>query len=29
VSDPFDIDLARVRRSFGRSARAYDAAASA
>jgi len=27
VSDPFDIDLARVRRSFGRSARAYDAAA--
>jgi malonyl-CoA O-methyltransferase len=27
VSDPFDIDLARVRRSFGRSARAYDVAA--
>jgi malonyl-CoA O-methyltransferase len=27
VSDPFDIDLARVRRSFGNSARAYDAAA--
>ena len=27
MSDPFDIDLARVRRSFGRSARAYDAAA--
>jgi len=27
VSDPFDIDLARVRRSFERSARAYDAAA--
>jgi malonyl-CoA O-methyltransferase len=27
VSDPFDIDLARVRRSFGRSARDYDAAA--
>jgi malonyl-CoA O-methyltransferase len=27
VSDPFDIDLARVRRSFGRSARGYDAAA--
>jgi len=27
VSDPFDIDLARVRHSFGRSARAYDAAA--
>jgi len=27
VSDPYDIDLARVRRSFGRSARAYDAAA--
>jgi malonyl-CoA O-methyltransferase len=27
VSDPFDIDLARVRRSFGRSAGAYDAAA--
>jgi malonyl-CoA O-methyltransferase len=27
VSDPFDIDLARVRRSFDRSARAYDAAA--
>ena len=27
MSDPFDIDLARVRRSFGRSAREYDAAA--
>jgi malonyl-CoA O-methyltransferase len=27
MSDPFDIDLARVRRSFGRSARGYDAAA--
>jgi malonyl-CoA O-methyltransferase len=27
VSDPFDIDLARVRQSFGRSARSYDAAA--
>jgi len=27
LSDPYDIDLARVRRSFGRSARAYDAAA--
>ena len=27
MSDPFDIDIARVRRSFGRSARAYDAAA--
>ena len=27
MSDPFDIDLARVRRSFGRAARAYDAAA--
>lgn len=27
MSDPFDIDLARVRRSFGRSAHAYDAAA--
>ena len=27
MNDPFDIDLARVRRSFGRSARAYDAAA--
>jgi malonyl-CoA O-methyltransferase len=27
MSDPYDIDLARVRRSFGRSARAYDAAA--
>ena len=27
MSDPFDIDLARVRRSFGRSASAYDAAA--
>lgn len=27
MSDPFDIDLGRVRRSFGRSARAYDAAA--
>lgn len=27
MSDPFDIDLAQVRRSFGRSARAYDAAA--
>ena len=27
MSDPFDIDLARVRRSFGRSARSYDAAA--
>ncbi len=27
MSDPFDIDLARVRRSFGRSARDYDAAA--
>ena len=27
MSDPFDIDLARVRRSFGRSARNYDAAA--
>jgi malonyl-CoA O-methyltransferase len=27
VSDPFDIDLARVRRSFGRSAGGYDAAA--
>jgi malonyl-CoA O-methyltransferase len=27
VSDPFDIDLARVRQSFGRAARSYDAAA--
>jgi len=27
MSDPFDVDLARVRRSFGRSAREYDAAA--
>lgn len=27
MSDPYDIDLARVRRSFGRSAHAYDAAA--
>ena len=27
MSDPFDIDLTRVRRSFGRSARDYDAAA--
>ena len=27
MSDPFDIDVARVRRSFGRSARGYDAAA--
>jgi len=27
VSDPFDIDVARVRRSFGRSAGEYDAAA--
>ena len=27
MSDPFDIDLARVRRSFGRSAGGYDAAA--
>jgi len=27
VSDPFDIDVARVRRSFGRAAREYDAAA--
>ncbi len=27
MSDPFDIDLARVRRSFGRSAHGYDAAA--
>ena len=27
MSDPFDIDLARVRQSFGRSAREYDAAA--
>jgi malonyl-CoA O-methyltransferase len=27
MSDPFDIDVARVRSSFGRSARAYDAAA--
>jgi len=27
LSDPYDIDLARVRRSFGLSARAYDAAA--
>jgi len=27
MSDPFDIDVARVRRSFGRSAREYDAAA--
>lgn len=27
MSNPFDIDLARVRQSFGRSARAYDAAA--
>jgi malonyl-CoA O-methyltransferase len=26
VSDPFDIDLARVRQSFGRAARSYDAA---
>ena len=27
MSDPFDIDVTRVRRSFGRSARDYDAAA--
>ena len=27
MSDPFDIDLARVRSAFGRSARDYDAAA--
>jgi malonyl-CoA O-methyltransferase len=27
MSDPFDIDLARVRRSFGRAAHDYDAAA--
>lgn len=27
MSDPFDLDLARVRRSFGRSARDYDATA--
>lgn len=27
MSDPFDIDLARVRRSFGHSARDYDATA--
>ena len=27
MSDPFDIDATRVRRSFGRSARDYDAAA--
>ena len=27
MTDPFDIDVARVRRSFGRAARDYDAAA--